>query len=152
VRVAAFATWEGRIPARQIQTPLHMVDWYPTLLKLCGASSKQKLPIDGRDIWPSLTRGKASPHDEIVLNLAPNNGAIRAGDWKLVVNDGDNRERRRLLNNSGTNELAKIELFNLAKDPAEKTNLADDDPRRVKKLRARYDELAAQAVPPKNRE
>ena len=152
VRVAAFATWEGRIPARQIQTPMHMVDWYPTLLKLCGASSKQKFPLDGRDIWPSLTRGKSSPHDEIVLNLAPNNGAIRAGDWKLVVNDGDNRERRRRRNNPGTNELADVELFNLAKDPAEKTNLAANDPRRVKRLRARYDELAAQAVPPKNRE
>jgi len=80
VCVAAFATWEAHIPSRQIQTPMHMVDWYPTLLKLCGSSSKQKLPIDGRDIWPSLTRGKSSPHDEIVLNIAPNNGAIRAGD------------------------------------------------------------------------
>ena len=152
VRVAAFATWEGRIPARQIQTPMHMVDWYPTLLKLCGALSKQKFPLDGRDIWPSLTRGKPSPHDEIVLNIAPNNGAIRVGDWKLVVNDGDNRERRRRRNNPGTNELADVELFNLTKDPGEKTNLAANDPRRVKKLRARYDELAAQAVPPKNRE
>lgn len=152
VRVAAFATWEGRIPARPIQMPLHMVDWYPTLLKLCGASSKQKRPVDGCDIWPSLTRGKASPHKEIVLNLAPNNGAIRAGDWKLVVNGGDNRERRRRRNNLGTNELPKVELFNLAKDPAEKTNLAPDHPRRVKTLRGRYDELAAQAVPPKNRE
>jgi len=152
VRVAAFATWAGRIPARQIQTPMHMVDWYPTLLKLCGASTKQKFPLDGRDLWPSLTRGKSSPHDEIVLNIAPNNGAIRAGDWKLVVNDGDNRERRRRRNNPGTNELADVELFNLVKDPGETTNLAVDDPRRVKKLRARYDELAAQAVPPKNRE
>lgn len=151
VRVAAFATWEGRIPARRIQTPLHMVDWYPTLLKLCGASSKQKLPVDGRDIWPCLTRGKASPHKEIVLNLAPNNGAIRAGDWKLVVNDGDNRERLSR-NNSGTNDAVKVELFNLAKDPAEKTNLAADEARRVKKLRARYDQLIAQAVPPRNRE
>jgi arylsulfatase A-like enzyme len=152
VRVAAFATWEGRIPARQVQTPMHMVDWYPTLLKLCGASSKQKLPVDGRDIWPSLTRGKASLHDEIVLNLAPNNGAIRSGEWKLVVNDGDNRERRRRRNSSGTNELANVELFNLMKDPAEKTNLVAREPRRADKLRARYDELATQAVPPKNRE
>jgi arylsulfatase A-like enzyme len=152
VRVAAFATWEGHIPARQIQTPMHMVDWYPTLLKLCGASLKQKFPLDGRDIWPSLTRGKSSPHDEIVLNITPNHGAIRVGDWKLVVNDGDNRERRRRRNNAGTKELADVELFNLAKDPGEKTNLAADDPRRVKKLRARYDELAALAVPPKNSE
>lgn len=149
VRVAAFATWDDRIPARHIQTPMHMVDWYATLLRLCGASTKQKLPVDGRDIWPCLTRGKSRPQDEIVLNIAPNNGAIRVGDWKLVVNDGDNRQRRR---SNNTNETAKVELFNLSEDPGEKKNLADAEPRRVKKLRERYDELAAQAVPPKNRE
>jgi arylsulfatase A-like enzyme len=149
VRVAAFATWDDRIPPRQIQTPMHMVDWYATLLRLCGAPTKQKLPVDGRDIWPCLTRGKSRPQDEIVLNIAPNNGAIRVGDWKLVVNDGDNRQRRRRNN---TNETAKVELFNLSEDPGEKKNLADAEPRRVKKLRERYDELAAQAVPPKNRE
>jgi arylsulfatase A-like enzyme len=145
VRVAAFATWEGHIPARTIEAPLHMVDWYPTLLKLCGASAKQKLPVDGRDIWPCLTRGKLSPHKEIVMNITPNRGAIRVGDWKLVINDGQR-------NNRATNEVAKMELFNLAEDPNEKHNQVEDDPGRLRKLRARYDELAGQAVPPKNRE
>lgn len=152
VRVAAFATWPDRIPARQVETPIHIVDWFPTLLKLCGASAKQKLPVDGRDIWPCLTRRKQSPHNEIVLNIAPNNGALRSGDWKLVVNDGDSRQRRRRRNDTGTNDSPKVELFNLASDPSEKRNVAADEPGRLKRLRARYDELARQAVPPKNRE
>ena len=54
VRVAAFATWDGHIsPGRTNTEPLHIVDWYPTLLKLCGASNEpQPLPLDGLDIWP----------------------------------------------------------------------------------------------------
>src|SRR4051812_17732780 len=42
VRVAACATWDGRLKAGSTVTePLHIVDWYPTLLKLCGARAEQ---------------------------------------------------------------------------------------------------------------
>ncbi|HMC12310.1 MAG TPA: arylsulfatase, partial [Pirellulaceae bacterium] len=86
-RVSAFATWPGKIEAGKIvNEPLHMVDWYPTLLALAGASREQKLPLDGRDAWPTITAGKPSPHEEILINTTPGNGAIRVGHWKLVVN------------------------------------------------------------------
>jgi arylsulfatase A-like enzyme len=41
------------------------VDWYPTLLKLAGATLDQALPLDGRDAWPTIARGEPSPHAEI---------------------------------------------------------------------------------------
>ena len=86
-RVSAFATWSGQIQAGTVvNEPLHIVDWYPTLLKLAGASLEQKLPLDGRDAWPTIADGKPSPHDEILLNTTPANGGIRVGDWKLVLN------------------------------------------------------------------
>ena len=67
VRVPAFATWEGRIKAGSVvNAPLHIVDWYPTLLKLAGVSLEQKLPLDGRDAWPAIAEGKPSPHEEIL--------------------------------------------------------------------------------------
>jgi hypothetical protein len=54
----------------------------------------------------------------------------------------------------GRNRAAKspenVELFDLSKDPYEKKNLAAEMPEKVKELRARYDELAKQAVPPKS--
>ena len=40
-----------------VDEPVHVVDWYPTILKLCGATLEQPLPLDGRDIWPTLTAG-----------------------------------------------------------------------------------------------
>ena len=88
IRACAFATWPGHIPAgTTIDEPMHAVDWYPTLLKLAGASLEQKLALDGLDAWPMLTQGAKSPHDAILLaGTAPSRMAIRMGDWKLLLN------------------------------------------------------------------
>ena len=158
-RVAAFATWPGKIkPGTVIHEPLHIVDWYPTLLKLAGAKMEQKLAPDGRDIWPVLTAGAKSPHDAILLNTTPSHGAIRMGNWKLVLNGGatahlgadgeptpkgEGKKKKQAPTNG-------VELFNLAEDISEKTNLAEKHPGKVKELRARIDDFAKQAVPPKS--
>src|SRR4051794_11089559 len=93
VRVPAFATWEGQIkPGTVVDAPLHMVDLYPTLLTLAGVSLAQTLPLDGRDAWPAIVEGAKSPHDEILLNATPTSGALRVGDWKLVLNGSDQGE------------------------------------------------------------
>ncbi len=162
VRVVAFATWEKRIkPGTVIKEPLHMVDWYPTLLNIAGTSLKQKLPLDGLDILPCLTQGKPSPHKEILLNTSPSSGAIRVGDWKLVLNgdspdkpdDSDgpvqNEKRKGKAKRVASTDM-KVELFNLAEDPYEKKNLASEKPEKLKELRRHYDALARQAVTPLN--
>jgi arylsulfatase A-like enzyme len=157
-RVVAFATWDGVIAAGStVKAPLHMVDWYPTLLKLGGATLEQKLPLDGRDAWPATTQNAASPHDFILLNTTPSNGAIRMGDWKLVLGgniadseDGGGEAKKKGKKKNATTKGENVELFNLASDPNEKTNLAASQPEKVAELRAKLSELAAQAVPPKS--
>src|SRR6185369_16462802 len=91
VRAAAFANWQGKLASDTTnKQPMHAVDWYPTLLKLAGAPTKQKLAPDGLDIWPVLTQGAKSPHDAILLSgLAPGKAAVRMGDWKLLLNPSD---------------------------------------------------------------
>ncbi len=133
VRVAAFATWPGKIkPGSSIQAPIHICDWYPTLVNLTGAPKEQKLAVDGMDILPLLTGEGSAPEREIILNAAPDEGAIRAGDWKLVIH-----------------KKRGPELYNLASDPSEKKDLSAQEPEKVKQLKARYDHHAALAVPPK---
>lgn len=150
VRVPAFAVWEGQIkPGSVVNEPMHMVDWYPTLLGLARAPREQKLPLDGRDAWPTIAEGKPSPHSAILLNATPRYGALRAGDWKLVLNggQGDNEDNPM----PAPRRPEKAELFNLAQDPYEKKDLAGEKPEKVKELRSAYDALAKQAIPPKVR-
>jgi arylsulfatase A-like enzyme len=154
VRAAACVAWPGRIKAGTVVTqPLHMIDWYPTLVTLAGASLGQKLPVDGRDAWATIAAGQPSPHAEILINAAPTSGALRAGTWKLVLNgDGHNAEVNQRENGREPSPApAKIELFDLAADPGERRNVAEAHPGKVQELRARYQALADQAVPPKLR-
>lgn len=158
VRVSAFANWPGRIVAGSVvKEPLHMVDWYPTMLKLAGASLEQKLPLDGRDAWPTITEGKPTPHEDILHNVAPGNGAIRMGDWKLVLNGNGPEEAGEETASAKAKKGKKakaagdtVELFNIAQDPNEKTNLADKHPDKVRELKSRLDRYAREAVPPKS--
>ncbi len=149
VRVPAFAAWKGHLePGTTVDAPLHMVDWYPTLLKLAGASLDQPLPLDGRDAWPTIAEGKASSREEILLNSTAYHGAIRVGDWKLILNGSvgvSAGEGGRGGRQPGV--VNEVELFNLVTDPYETTNLAGSNPGKVRELRERYDALAAQAVP-----
>jgi arylsulfatase A-like enzyme len=151
VRTCAFVSWENHVPAgAKVDAMAHVVDWYPTLLKLTGASLKQKLPLDGKDIWLCITQNKPSPHKEILMNAAPDVGALRVGDWKIVMHESKLPRDKKKKAKRASVEGDGVELFNLADDPFEKKNLAAENPKKLKELRARYDVLAAQAVTPKN--
>ena len=144
VRVPATATWPGVLKAGTIVSqPLHIVDMYPTLIKLAGGNLQQKQPLDGRDAWPTIAEGKPSPHEDILLNVTPGNGAIRCGDWKLVHNGG--------IGANSTGEKAArdvFELFNLAEDPYEKNDLSDKNPQKLRQLKRRLEFYASHAAKP----
>jgi arylsulfatase A-like enzyme len=145
VRVAAAAIWDGHIKAGStIKEPMHVVDLRPTLDKLCGAKHTGNLPMDGLDIWPTLTTDAPSPHKSILLNTTPSEGAVRMGDWKLIVKQAGPGARKR-------NRKPTVELYNLKNDPYEKANVAEKHPEKVKELRRELDRLAAAAAPPKAR-
>ncbi|CAN5120031.1 arylsulfatase [soil metagenome] len=145
-RVVAFVTMDGVLkPGTTNIEAMHMVDWYPTLLRRAGAKLEQPLPLDGKDIWPTLTEGKPTPHEAILINTAPSGGAVRAGDWKLVVKTGVTEETEE----PAAKAMKSTELFNLKADPYEKTNLAEKNPEKLKELRAILDGYAKQAAAPK---
>jgi arylsulfatase A-like enzyme len=147
VRACAAISWPGKIKAGTVvRSPMHIVDLYPTLIRIAGGSIEQKLPLDGRDVWPVIARGAASPRDEVLVNAEPRRGALRVGDWKLVIN-GDRPAEDDPGAEEGT-EPPRIALFNLAQDPGETNSLAMKEADRARDLRARYDRYAREAVAP----
>lgn len=147
VRLCAFACWPGQIPAgKVVDQPVHMVDWYPTLVNLAGGKLEQKLPLDGKDIWPVLTQGAKSPHDAILLSgTVVSKVAVRAGDWKLLRGESESKGKQSQAEKKRDGEYL---LFNLADDIGEKNNLAGENPERLAEMIAILNRLLKDAVPP----
>ncbi len=145
IRVCAFANWPSHIPSGKRNTEaMHIVDWYPTLVNLAGGSLEQKLPLDGRDIWPVLTEGKTSPHEALFLpGMAPNQAAIRKGDWKLLMRPGAKGGKRP----GSPPRAAAIELYNLSTDIGEAENVAAEQPAVAKELQSLLTDYLKTAVP-----
>ena len=133
-RVVALANWPGHIRSGTVvDEAIHIVDMYPTIANLAGASMAKTKPLDGLDVWPTISEGKTSPRSEVVYDIEPFRAAIRQGNWKLVWQ---------------ATLPSKLELFNLAQDPAEKTNVASQNPQKVAELQQRIEALAREAVQP----
>ena len=152
IRACALANWPGRIPAgTTINEPIHAIDWYPTLAKLTGTPLQQKLPLDGLDIWPVLTKGTKSPREALLLHgTRRGDAAIRAGDWKLIVRGGGGEEKKKRVRaeaKPAANRGLGLELYNLAEDIGESRDLTAEHPEKVKELRAMYDRMMKTAAP-----
>ncbi len=122
VRVPAIMNWPAKLKPGINNETLHIVDIMPTFLKLADGHGDAKKPFDGKDIWNTLAKGEASPHEEVLINAEIYRGSIIKGKWKLV--------KMAIL-------PGKTELFDLSKDPYEKVNLAKEFPKVVDELEAR---------------
>jgi arylsulfatase A-like enzyme len=126
IRVPFFVRWPSVVKAgSQVDRIAAHIDVLPTLLEACGAA-QPKHPIDGRSLMP-LLRGSAAGWADRALFTQWHRGdapepfracAVRTQRWKLV--DGK-------------------QLFDLAADPAEKTDVAASEPEVVTRLRGEYE-------------
>ena len=133
-RVVALANWPGHIPAGSVaDQPIHVVDMYPTLSRLAGATTAQAKPLDGLDVWPVLGEGKPSPRTEVVYDVEPFRAALRQGEWKLVWQ---------------ATLPSRTELFDLSKDPGEQRDVASQHPEVVAALKQRIEAQSREAVTP----
>ena len=110
-------------------TPGHLIDLVPTILDVTGLAdsveqersvnaAEQIPPFAGRSLLPTIMNDE--PVDrEFLWWLHEGNRAVRVGDWKLVAAKGD-----------------PWELYNLAEDRAEQTNLSAQMPDKVRELEA----------------
>jgi len=54
-RVASLINWPGRIKPGINNQLMHVVDYYPTLVKLAGGSLDKSKTLDGVDMWQTLS-------------------------------------------------------------------------------------------------
>ena len=134
--------WEGGIrepfylkapgttkPGSTSSIPVSGIDWYPTILELCGVPLPEKQKIDGVSLVP-LLQGKSIP-DRALYWHYPHYGnqggepssIIMEGDWKLIHYHEDGRD----------------ELYHLGKDQSEQNDLFDEESKRARQMRKTLD-------------
>jgi len=122
VQKRCFYEWSARVPllmafpdgrdaGRSIDTPVSLVDVFPTVLDVAGVERERRLPLDGRSLLGHLN-GEANP-DRPVFSEQHSEGVystcfmVRQGRYKYVHIHGH-----------------EYQLFDLEKDPGEWNNLA----------------------------
>ena len=119
-RVPMIAQWPGKIKAGVVTDKLaSTIDILPTLVYLTDAELP-KQEIDGKNMWSLLSGNEKakSPHrkDGFFYYKDSTLEAVRKGDWKLRITQNC------------------VALYNLKNDISESENVAEANPKIVKKL------------------
>lgn len=124
VRVPTIVRWPGKVEAGSESNYISgFEDWMPTLLGMANSKTTPPNNIDGVDLTPTLL-GKTQPERPLLYREFSGYGGqqtVRVGDWKAV---------RQQLAKGNLN----VELYNIAKDIGETTNLAAQHPDIVARL------------------
>ncbi|MFR9523739.1 MAG: sulfatase [Rikenellaceae bacterium] len=123
VRVPTFIYWKDQVAARRSETPISLLDYFPTFIDFAGVDSYQGL-LDGNSLRP-LLKGEAKEFEErpIYWQLSSEcvHGtctAMRQGDYKLIE----------------FLATGQVELYNLATDPLESCNIAETESETAEKM------------------
>jgi arylsulfatase A-like enzyme len=112
-------------PGSVCDDPVVSMDFFPTMLSLAGLKNRPRLHADGQNLVPLMNGQEARPrtlywHYPHYHGSTWKPGAsIRDGDWKLIE----------------FYHYGQTELFNLAEDPGELKNLANEYPEKLKQLK-----------------
>ena len=133
IREPFILRWLGHIQAGSTyHQPVITMDLYPTFCAVAGAPVPAGTKLDGVNLLPHLTNSQpGTPHD-ILFWKNDENGAVRQGDWKLVLSPWQ----------------PKRQLFNLADDIGEKKDCAGEKPELAAKLHKAWLDWSA-TLPPR---
>ena len=133
IRTPFIVSWPAQLKGgTTCDVPIISLDLLPTALAVAGVPSPSEKPFDGKNLLSALKGEVKMLHENLFWSEGGATGdwAMRSGNWKLV------------------GSAQRTELFDLASDPAEKTDLAARHPDKVKELTKLYDDWLEQMAPP----
>ena len=144
LRTPIMVRWPGKVKPEDRPELANSIDLAPTILKACGlAPTKAMQGIDLLDDTALAKRkstyGAIYLHNAVDIHKPSANLTYRwliNGDWKLILPHKENVTNK--AKHKGTGE---IELYNLAKDPHERSNLAKVRQGRTKRLAKQLNKL-----------
>lgn len=146
IRVPFIIQWRGTIPeGRVYDDPVIQLDVLPTALAAAGSKIESEWKLDGVNLLPYLEGKKKSPHKALFWRFGEQM-AIRKGDWKLVKAPGSGAE---FAERRGAATTEGAHLYNLAQDVGEQTNLAEQEPEKVKQLSAVWENWNSELEEPR---
>jgi len=156
IRVPGFVHWRGKIPARKVDSPVHVVDWLPTIAgfigaKLPPADDGAKTKSSGEVQAPPADDGAKTKSSGEVQALPPldgqNNSALyltKADPPTRVIYQLWGRPGKRWALSLGNWKIvyygkkepkqADWHLYDLIQDPKESNNLAQKYPDKIIQL------------------
>ncbi len=126
IRVPAVLSYPQQLPKNVVRDQtITAMDWFPTILKLCGLQPPKEVQFDGKNILPLIENEQApSPHS--ILHWQWKEGwMVRQGDWKLIVNDNTYMVKTK---------LQPLHLANMADAQPERKDHSSEQPELVKRL------------------
>lgn len=127
-RVPGIVWAPGRVPAGAVSDELILAfDIMPTMLAQAGVDLPAGHQLDGVNVERAIIKNEALPPMKRFWNMG-NRGALRDGNWKLVVNG------------------SKSELYDLDQDSREQNDLAAQYPERVSEMRKFYDSTLSETT------
>lgn len=140
VRVPFLLRWPGRVPAGMTTPALaSSMDILPTALAAAGADQSVYAHCDGRDL---LGADGADGHEALHWDCGWQ-WSVRRGDWKLSWVEPGSPVADAIRDVEHAEPGSGHFLANLAVDPAETTNVAEQEPGILAELAALHQEWAA---------
>ena len=138
-RTPFITRWKGRIKPGLSDKMVCTIDLAASLAALSGQSLPDDACLDSFNVLGALLgEGNARGRDHLVQQNNGNNGtyALRVDDWKLHRYDKKTARNVVVEARLANTKVPRFQLFNLAEDPAEKTNVIDKHPELAERLKA----------------
>lgn len=130
IRTPAIISFPSKLPQNEARGQIvTAMDWFPTMLELCGINPPQDVQLDGHSTLPVIRSADAPSAHKVLHYQWQERWSVRDGNWKLIQN-------------SGKRGSEQFTLHNLSDRKPEVRDYAKEKPELVARLKALHAEFA----------